>query len=96
MLEFVAGYGQGGTDFSNMAGHDNNYIALSGRARPAVNRVDEHGSQLGGKTETSETAAQMDGFPQPRSKGLQLSGRTSGARSDQPGAGVLDTPKGRS
>eukprot|EP00913_Durusdinium_trenchii_P012728 g11954.t1 len=30
MLEFVAGYGQGGTDFSNMAGHDNNYIALSG------------------------------------------------------------------
>ncbi|CAK9068116.1 unnamed protein product [Durusdinium trenchii] len=26
----MTGYGQGGTDFSNMAGHDNNYIALSG------------------------------------------------------------------
>ena len=28
----VAGFGQGGNEFSKMAGHDNNYIALSGQS----------------------------------------------------------------
>ena len=30
----MAGFGQGGTEFSNMAGHDSNYLALSGARKP--------------------------------------------------------------